>query len=136
MYKNILIPVDLADVDRGKATLDIAKRIGEDDCKITLLNVVEDIPSFVAVELPTGLVEKSMDRAREMLEGVAATAPGAVKVDVRTGHANSAILDAAEDAGADLIIIGSHRPGLQDYLLGSTAGRVVRHSTCSVLVVR
>lgn len=136
MYKNILIPVDLADVEKGKATLDIAKRIGQEDCKITLLNVVEDIPSFVAVELPTGMVDKARDRAREMLDEVATTSSQAVEVDVRTGHANSAILDAAEDVGADLIIIGSHRPGLQDYLLGSTAGRVVRHSTCSVLVVR
>jgi len=36
----------------------------------------------------------------------------------------------------DLIIVGSHKPGLQDYLLGSTAARVVRHAMCSVLVGR
>ncbi len=88
MYKNILIPVDLADVEKGKATLDIAKRIGQEDCKITLLNVVEDIPSFVAVELPTGMVDKARDRAREMLDGSATTSSQAVEVDVRTGHAN------------------------------------------------
>ena len=35
-----------------------------------------------------------------------------------------------------MIVIASHDPGLADYLLGSTAGRVVRHAHCSVLVVR
>ena len=43
---------------------------------------------------------------------------------------------AAEDDKVDLIIIASHKPGLQDYFLGSTAARVVRHASCSVLVVR
>ena len=37
---------------------------------------------------------------------------------------------------ADLIIIASHKPGFQDYFLGSTAAKVVRHAPCSVLVVR
>ena len=136
MYKTILVPIDLSDLDKGKATLDIAKRLGDKGCRIVLLNVVEDIPSYVAAELPSGLVEKSKSNAQKELEGVAAAAEGPVEVEVRAGHAKTSILAAAEDAGADLIIIGSHRPGLQDYLLGSTAGRVVRHSTCSVLVVR
>ena len=42
----------------------------------------------------------------------------------------------AKEKNADMIIIASHRPGLQDYFLGSTAAKVVRHATCSVLVVR
>jgi nucleotide-binding universal stress UspA family protein len=42
----------------------------------------------------------------------------------------------AEEKGADLIIIASHRPGLKDYFLGSTAAKVVRHAKCSVLVIR
>ncbi len=136
MYSTILVPIDLADLDKGKATLDIAKKLGSAGCRIRLLNVVEDIPSYAAAELPSGLVEKSIDNARQALDDVASASPEPVEVDVRAGHAKTAILAAAEDCGADLIIIGSHRPGLQDYLLGSTAGRVVRHSTCSVLVVR
>ena len=46
------------------------------------------------------------------------------------------ILAAAKEYAADLIIMGSHRPELQDYLLGPNAARVVRHSAKSVLVVR
>jgi nucleotide-binding universal stress UspA family protein len=40
----------------------------------------------------------------------------------------------AEKAGADLIVVGSHRPAMEDYLLGTNASRVVRHARCSVLV--
>ena len=46
------------------------------------------------------------------------------------------ILGAAEEAQADLVIVGSHRPAMKDYLLGTNAARVVRHACCSVLVAR
>ena len=57
-------------------------------------------------------------------------------VEVRRGRAHSVILAYAVEAGADLIVVASHQPGVQDFLLGSTAARVVRHATCSVLVLR
>ncbi len=135
MYKNILVPVDMADVERGKRSLALAKMIGGDSCKIRLLNVVEEIPSYVASELPTGIREKTLKNAQTSMEDIASAA-GGCEAAVVTGRAHHAILTAAENMGADLIIIGSHKPGLQDYLLGSTAARVVRHSSCSVLVNR
>ena len=42
----------------------------------------------------------------------------------------------AEEAEADLVVVGSHRPAMKDYLLGTNAARVVRHVRCSVLVAR
>jgi nucleotide-binding universal stress UspA family protein len=57
-------------------------------------------------------------------------------VDVRVGHSYDTILKVAKERNVDLIIIASHRPGFQDYFLGSTAAKVVRHANCSVLVVR
>ncbi|MBL4758209.1 MAG: universal stress protein [Rhizobiales bacterium] len=55
---------------------------------------------------------------------------------MRSGNASNAILDIAKEQNVDIILIGSHKPGLQDYLLGSTAARVVRHAECTVLVAR
>ncbi len=46
------------------------------------------------------------------------------------------ILSAARKIEVDLIVMASHRPALEDYLLGPNAARVVRHADCSVLVVR
>jgi nucleotide-binding universal stress UspA family protein len=46
------------------------------------------------------------------------------------------IVEVAQERGADLIVLGSHRrTGLVGHLLGSVAAAVVRHSTASVLVV-
>ena len=46
------------------------------------------------------------------------------------------ILEVADETHADLIIVASHQPDVQDYFLGSTAAKVVRHARCSVLVLR
>ena len=55
---------------------------------------------------------------------------------MRVGHPYKTILEMAKEKDAELIIVASHKPDLQDYFLGSTAAKVVRHATCSVLVVR
>ena len=53
-----------------------------------------------------------------------------------SGHSGRTILDHASETEADLIVIASHRPGMQTLLLGSTATHVVRHATCAVHVLR
>lgn len=53
------------------------------------------------------------------------------------GRPDEAIVKAAESAGADLIVMGSHgRTGLTKILLGSVAERVIGHAACPVLVVK
>ena len=55
---------------------------------------------------------------------------------LRQGHAARTIVDYAKEAGIDCIVIGSHKPGISDYLIGTTASRVVRHAACAVHVLR
>jgi len=136
MYKNILVPIDMAHVAEGKANIDLAAQHAAAGAKIILLNVVEDIPNWAAVELPAGLIDQSIESAQSELKAIATAAGMKMEVEVRTGHSYNTILDVAKEKDADLIIIASHRPGLQDYFLGSTAAKVVRHASCSVLVVR
>jgi nucleotide-binding universal stress UspA family protein len=59
-----------------------------------------------------------------------------VSTKIRIGAVYPEILSEAAEFGADLIVIGSHRPAMATYLLGSNATTVVRHAKCSVLVVR
>jgi len=60
-----------------------------------------------------------------------------VDTALENGDARSTIVDFARQWGADLIVIGSHgHKGWERLLLGSVAESVVRHATCSVLVVR
>ncbi len=55
---------------------------------------------------------------------------------VVAGSPGVAITDLAAKYGADLIVVGSHRSGLQEYFLGSTAARVVRRAPCALRVLR
>lgn len=136
MYKQILVPVEISHKDRGRPMIEAAKSLAEDAANITLFNVVEDVPSYVMVQMPESAIEEAKAAARMELEAIAAAAGIKAKVEVRRGRAHTVILAYATEVGADLIIVASHQPELQDYLLGSTAARVVRHATCSVLVTR
>jgi nucleotide-binding universal stress UspA family protein len=136
MYSTILVPIDMAHVAEGKTNIDLAAQHAAAGAKIILLNVVEDIPNWAAIELPAGLIDQSIESAQSELKAIATAAGMKMEVEVRTGHSYNTILDVAKEKNADMIIIASHRPGLQDYFLGSTAAKVVRHATCSVLVVR
>lgn len=136
MYKNILVPIDTGHVVEGKSIIDLAVQHAADDATITLLNVVEDIPNWAAVNLPADLIDKSIETVQSELKAIATASGVKMDVEVRTGHSYNTILDVAEEKKSDLIIVASHRPGLQDYFLGSTAAKVVRHANCSVLVVR
>jgi len=136
MFKTILVPIDMAHVAEGKAIIDIAAEHGATGAKIILLNVAEEIPGWAAAELPAGLLEQSHAKSEADLKALAKASGMAMDVEVRTGHPYKTILEVAEEKAADLVIIASHRPGLQDYFLGSTAAKVVRHAKCSVLVIR
>ena len=136
MYMNIIVAVDLAHGDAGKALLDRAKALVDEGGIVRLLHVIEDVPSYIAAELPRDLNDRRQAEAKVELGLLTQGAGTNVVSEVRMGAASSQILQCAEDTGADLIMIASHRPGLSDYFIGSTAARVVRHAQCSVLIRR
>lgn len=77
--------------------------------------------------------ERAVAAAVEHLTGQGLQAEGQVK----EGRPDESIVKAAESAGADLIVVGSHgRTGLTKILLGSVAERVIGHAACPVLVVK
>ncbi len=135
MYKTILVPIDVAHSEESKAIIDMARHHADDDSRIIILNVVEEIPKWAAVSLPAGMIAKNMAENKAALAKLG-EGDGRIEVMIREGHSYDTILDVCNDLPADLVIIASHRPELQDYFLGSTAARVVRHAQCSVLVVR
>ena len=54
-----------------------------------------------------------------------------------TGFADEAIIEAAEQEGADLIVMGTHgRRGAARLFLGSVAARVISTAPCPVMTVR
>jgi nucleotide-binding universal stress UspA family protein len=135
MYKNVLIPVALDHECDTRKALAIARQLLTEGGQITLLSVIEEVPAYVAEYVVVKPADKITEDARARLEAGAKGTPD-VRVHVISGHAAASITKFAEEQGVDLIVIASHRPGAQDYFLGSTAARVVRRAPCAVHVVR
>lgn len=136
MYKTILVPVDLSHKERVGPMLEVAKLLADDNSKIVLANVIEDIPAYITAQIPKDILKASEEDAASGLKAIAAEAGVEVETEVRKGHPGNTILDLADDRNADVIVIASHKPGWEDYLIGSTAARVVRHAKCAVHVLR
>jgi nucleotide-binding universal stress UspA family protein len=135
MYKNILVPVLFDEEHDNQKSYQVARALADDDAKFTVAHVVEAIPNFVRLEMPTDVLEARHDKIKKMLGDAAKGLPGAVP-ELISGHAGNAILNYANENEIDCIVLASHRPGFEDLLLGSTASRVVRHAKCAVHVIR
>jgi nucleotide-binding universal stress UspA family protein len=78
--------------------------------------------------------EKRLEEAGKKVQGMGITAR--TVMDYGSSPADS-ILTFAEKEGVDLIVLGSRaKTGLDRFLIGSVASKVVAHSTCSVMVLR
>lgn len=78
-------------------------------------------------------VEATLSAAAEIARGAGIAA----STWARQGDPADAILDVAEEQGADLIIVGNKgMTGAKRFLLGSVPNRVSHHAPCSVLIVR
>jgi nucleotide-binding universal stress UspA family protein len=128
MYRDILLCVDLEDESSWRKALPTAVEY----CRAfgSRLHVLTVIPDYEAK-----LLEQAGARLHEL---VREQVPEEVKVQhiVAQGTIYHEIIQAAEQVDADLIVMASHRPELEDYLIGPNATRVVRHCNRSVLVVR
>jgi len=136
MYKKIVVPVDMGQLDKGEKILAKALALLDAGGKVVLVNVVETVPSYITIDLPIDFIDVSVRDAEAKLAELDGRLAAGAKTIVRTGAPAREIMDVAETEGADLIIIASHRPDFSNYLIGATADRVVRHAKCSVLVDR
>jgi len=134
MHASILIPVAI-DHDLVDQKIATARTMLAPGGTITLLTVLESIPGFtqefVTVKSENHLTQKIMEKLR-----AAAGAAEDVDCRVETGKPGVRIAEVAREIGASLIIVGAHHPSAMDYFLGSTAARVARRATCSVLILR
>ena len=140
MFHRIILAVDLADpAARPKGldeALELATQSGGD---LRLVNVQPLLPATFMEYVPADFDAEQERRARDALAALAAKIDlpqDRLSVAVASGGVYHELLREAAEWGADLIVVGSHRPVMSDYLLGSNAKTIVRHAQCSVLVVR
>ncbi|MGI9415543.1 MAG: universal stress protein [Hyphomicrobiales bacterium] len=149
MAKKILVPVDLGDTETsGKVLAQAVDQAQHDGAELMVLTVVPNMITGIdyryAIRGEMGgseeydlkeIVKNALDHLNQF---VADNTPKGMKAETiaRHGTIYEQILDVADEAGVDQIVIGAHRPQLADYLLGPNTSRVVRHAKCSVNVVR
>lgn len=134
MYKKIIVALGL-EHGHGERGIQTARRLKEQDGQIIAVHVLAPVPGFASYYLPPDHEETARDETLKAMRLRVGKADDA-KLVILSGHPGVTITEYAETIGADLIIVGSHKPELQDYLLGSTAARVVRHAPCAVHVLR
>jgi nucleotide-binding universal stress UspA family protein len=135
MYTNILVPVSFDEERDAAQAVKVAQTLAGDGAKITLFHVIEQIPAYALTQVSQGYLDTAKTAVQEGLGRLAAGADN-IETAIVEGHAGRALLDFAREKAMDCIVVASHRPGLQDYFLGSTASHVVRHASCSVHVLR
>lgn len=135
MYSNILVPVAFDPEHTGAGPIEIARALASPGARITLLHVMEEVPSYAVSYMPEGYREGLKEAAVAELRAKGGDVAG-IEAVVVEGHAARTILEWSEQHHVDCIVIASHRPGMADYFIGSTAARVVRHATCAVHVMR
>lgn len=142
LVRTILVPVDFSDCSLSglRYAVRLSRELG---ARIIVLHVTDlgpvmmttgygDYDSHIYVEAAR---RRCDDRMQAFLKRVDFDG---VPVDTSAvaGYCPTAIYEAAEKQGADLIVISTHgRTGFRRALLGSVAESTVRHAGCPVLVV-
>lgn len=138
MYQRVLVPTDGS--ESALEAFDHAVALARHcDAELHVINAVD--PTLVPAELGVDDVVDALERAgRDIVEelGRLALAEGlAVETAVVSGSPAEAIRRYATEHAIDLVVVGTHgRTGLDRWLLGSVAERVVRTAPVPVLTVR
>jgi nucleotide-binding universal stress UspA family protein len=125
MYKKILMPVDVFEMDLSDKAVRHASFLAKaDNATITLLNVLpvsgramlrgfsSDIKKF-----ETFMIEESEKKMKE-LKRLFDIAPENIDTLVRFGNVRDEIIALSADGEYDVIVIGSKKPGITSHLLG------------------
>jgi nucleotide-binding universal stress UspA family protein len=135
--RTILHPTDFSarSADAFQLACSLARDYG---ARLIVLHVKS--PVFVYGEAPAMLPEPPdvLQKLREQLAQIQPPDAGvSVQHLLKEGEAATTILHAAQEAQADLVVMGTHgRTGFSRLLMGSVAEEVVRKASCPVLTVK
>jgi nucleotide-binding universal stress UspA family protein len=130
----VLVGLELSGSASGGFALDQAARIALriPGSQLHVLHVLANDANDEATREAVGELRSSLSEKADRLAGLPQRSVG---VHVRRGHAAREIAQLANDIGADLIVLGTHRPAYRKSLfVGSTAEQVMTFVTCPVVV--
>jgi nucleotide-binding universal stress UspA family protein len=138
MFDSMVVGTDGSETaqEAVRQASDLAKRL---DAKIHLVSAYEPVPEGRLREERQWMVNPREDVSATLAEAAKALEEQGVKVEThaREGDPADAILDVAEEQGADLIVVGNKgMTGAKRFLLGSVPNKVSHHAPCSVMIIR
>jgi nucleotide-binding universal stress UspA family protein len=145
VFRSIVVGTDGSDTARSAvdAAVELAQLTG---ATLHLVSAYEPVSSQrlrpearqVADDLQW-MVNHREDVDATLAEAAGRAEAGGVEAQtfVREGDPADAILDVAEELGADLIVVGNKgMTGARRFLLGSVPNRVSHHAPCAVMIIR
>jgi nucleotide-binding universal stress UspA family protein len=145
MFQSIVVGTDGSSTagEAVRKAIELAKELG---AAIELVSAYEPVTNQrlreEARQVPADLqwmVNPREDVDATLREAAERAEVAGVKVNTyaREGDPADAILDVAEERGADLIVVGNKgMTGAKRFLLGSVPNKVSHHAPCSVLIIR
>jgi len=138
---NVLAPVDFS--EHAQLGLAHARELARAyDASLDIIHVVEDavFPSVYGIDPITPYMPDVQKRATDALERLSNDVVSGVvptQLHVVGGYAARDIIDFASDNDTDLIVMATHgRAGLERFLIGSVAEKVIRSASCPVFTVK
>ncbi|WP_172294427.1 universal stress protein [Pseudoruegeria sp. HB172150] len=137
MFQKIMVPVDLAHLQKLAKALDcaaeLAKHYGAELCYV---GVTGETPGPLGHN-PTEYEAKLKAFTEEHSDTSGLTVSHlTIPSHDPTVDVDDALLKAVKDTGADLVVMGTHEPGIIDYIWPGNGAKIAAHSAASVFLVR
>ncbi|MEZ2586761.1 universal stress protein UspG [Kluyvera intermedia] len=142
MYKTIIMPVDVFEMELSDKAVRHAEFMAQQDGIIHLLHVLPASASYTMSRFAGDLrrfeehLQQEAETRLQTMVSHFSIDPSRIKMHVRLGNVRDAVNDLIEELNADMVVIGSRNPSISTHLLGSNASSVIRHAHIPVLVVR
>ena len=141
MTQHILCSIDMTHMDEARSLLKEAEKLaGFYGATLSVATVLPDYnSSWVGSFFKDGTLKEAASAANDALHTLVREAlPDREQVQhiVKIGVVYEQVLEAIEECGADLVIVGAHKPDIADKLMGPNSARVARLSPVSTLVLR
>lgn len=140
MFKHMLVCYD-GSASSQKALRAAVMLAQEQGAKLCCLSVEEGLPTYAGTidEFQEVKEERDAYYARVQADAKRITAEFALDLptQIEAGHPAQTIVRVAKEGGYDLVVMGhTGHSSVWGTFMGTTAEKVTRHVTCSVLVVR
>lgn len=142
MYKTIIMPVDVFEMELSDKAVRHAEFLAQQDGIIHLLHVLPGSSSFTMSRFTADLrrfeehLQHEAETRLQNMVGHFSIDPSRIKSHVRFGNVRDMVNELANEIKADVVVIGSRNPSISTHLLGSNASSVIRHAHIPVMVVR